>query len=66
MAAYQLTAAPAPGPALAAGPPPGGYAVAVEEYLARAPPGPASRRVYRISLTGWAWPLAGKPVPAGP
>jgi integrase/recombinase XerD len=64
MAAYQLAAGPAAGPA--AVPPPVEYAVAVEEYLARAPLGPASRRVYRISLTGWAWPLAGKPVPAGP
>jgi integrase/recombinase XerD len=42
------------------------YAVAVAEYLARAPLSPASRRVYRISLAGWAWPLVGKPVPAGP
>ncbi|HEY0933419.1 MAG TPA: site-specific recombinase, partial [Trebonia sp.] len=41
------------------------YAVAVEEYLGQAPLGAASRRVYRISLTGWAWPLVGKPVPAG-
>ena len=65
MAAYQLPAGPAreePGPAA---PPPVEYAVAVEEYLAQAPLGPASRRVYRISLAGWAWPLAGKPVPAG-
>jgi integrase len=62
--AYQLPAGPAPGPAASA-PPPVEYAVAVEEYLARAPLGPASRRVYRISLAGWAWPLAGKPVPAG-
>src|SRR5215469_18022762 len=62
MAAHQLAAGPAP----AMAPPPVEYAVAAEEYLARAPLGPASRRVYRISLTGWAWPLAGKPVPAGP
>lgn len=41
------------------------YAVAVEEYLAQAQLSPASRRVYRISLTGWAWPLAGKAIPAG-
>lgn len=40
------------------------YAVAVDEYLGQAPLGAASRRVYRISLTGWAWPLVGKPVPA--
>ena len=41
------------------------YAVAVEDYLGRAVLGAASRRVYRISLTGWAWPLVGKPVPRG-
>ena len=40
------------------------YAVAVDEYLGQALLGAASRRVYRISLTGWAWPLVGKPVPA--
>jgi integrase len=62
MPAYQLAAGPAP----ATVPPPVEYAVAVEEFLARAPLGPASRRVYRISLAGWAWPLAGRPVPAGP
>ena len=26
----------------------------------------ASRRVYQISLAGWAWPLVGKPIPRGP
>jgi hypothetical protein len=41
------------------------YAVAVDEYLGHAALGAASRRVYRISLTGWAWPLVGKPIPAG-
>ena len=41
------------------------YAVAVEEYLGQAVLGAGSRRVYRISLTGWAWPLVGKPVPRG-
>ena len=41
------------------------YAVAVERYLDQAPIGGASRRVYRISLAGWAWPLAGKPIPQG-
>jgi hypothetical protein len=41
------------------------YAVAVEEYLGQAALGAASRRVYRISLTGWAWPLVGRPVPTG-
>src|SRR5262249_13445138 len=40
------------------------YAVAVDQYLAQAPLGAASRRVYQISLAGWAWPLVGKPVPA--
>jgi integrase len=39
------------------------YAVAVDEYLGQAALGEASRRVYRISLTGWTWPLVGKPVP---
>jgi hypothetical protein len=41
------------------------YAVAVEAYLDAAELGPASRRVYRISLTSWAWPLVGKQPPAG-
>ena len=41
------------------------YAVAVEEYLGQAALGPASRRVYRVSLTGWAWPIVGKPTPSG-
>ncbi|MGH3253036.1 MAG: site-specific recombinase [Trebonia sp.] len=39
------------------------YAVAVDEYLGQAALGEASRRVYRISLTGWAWPLVGRPIP---
>ena len=39
------------------------YAVAVDRYLAQAPLSPASLRVYRISLAGWAWPLAGRPWP---
>jgi hypothetical protein len=42
------------------------YAVAVDRYLAEASLGPASRRVYRISLTGWAWALVGRQVPNGP
>src|SRR6266567_2240447 len=42
------------------------YAIAVDRYLGQATLGEASRRVYRISLTGWAWPLVGKPVPRGP
>jgi integrase len=41
------------------------YAVAVERYLDHAPIGSASRRVYRISLASWAWPLIGKPIPRG-
>jgi integrase len=41
------------------------YAVAVDRYLGEAVLGAASRRVYRISLAGWAWPLVGKPVPGG-
>lgn len=41
------------------------YAVAVDAYLGQAPVSAASRRVYRISLTGWAWPLVGRPIPAG-
>jgi len=39
------------------------YAVAVDRYLSHATLGAASRRVYRISLAGWAWPLVGKPIP---
>jgi hypothetical protein len=42
------------------------YAVAVDAYLAQAPLSAASRRVYGISLAAWAWPLVGRPVPAGP
>jgi integrase/recombinase XerD len=41
------------------------YAVAVDRYLGQAALGDASRRVYRISLAGWAWPLVGKPIPGG-
>lgn len=41
------------------------YGVAVEEYLGGAALSPASRRVYRISLHGWAWALVGRPVPEG-
>jgi hypothetical protein len=40
---------------------PVGYAVAVDAYLGQAPLSAASRRVYRISLAGWAWPLVGRP-----
>ena len=41
------------------------YAVAVDRYLAGASLGAASRRVYRISLTSWAWPLVGRQPPPG-
>jgi hypothetical protein len=41
------------------------YAVAVDAYLAHAPLSAGSRRVYRIALAGWAWPLVGLPIPAG-
>jgi integrase/recombinase XerD len=41
------------------------YAVAVEDYLGQAGLSAASRRVYRISLSAWAWPLVGRPVPGG-
>jgi integrase len=41
------------------------YSVAVDLYLAQAALSAASRRVYRISLAGWAWPLVGKPIPRG-
>jgi hypothetical protein len=51
--------------AQAAGIVPVEYAVAVDRYLAEAELGPGSRRVYRISLASWAWPLVGKLPPAG-
>ena len=41
------------------------YAVAVDRYLAGASLGDASRRVYRISLTSWAWALVGQQAPRG-
>jgi integrase/recombinase XerD len=41
------------------------YAVAVDRYLDQAPISGASRRVYRISLASWAWPLVGKTAPRG-
>ncbi len=49
----------------AAHPAPVEYAVAVERYLADAALSAASRRVYRISLIGWAWPLVEREPPAG-
>ena len=41
------------------------YAAAVERYLGQACLGQASRRVYRISLAAWAWPLVGQRAPRG-
>lgn len=41
------------------------YAAAVDRYLGQASLGPASRRVYRISLAAWAWPLVGQRAPRG-
>jgi len=41
------------------------YAVAVDRYLTEAKLSVGSRRVYRISLASWAWPLVGKQRPAG-
>ncbi|MGN6790952.1 MAG: site-specific recombinase [Streptosporangiaceae bacterium] len=41
------------------------YGVAVERYLASANLSQASRRIYRISLTSWSWPLVGQPAPVG-
>jgi hypothetical protein len=41
------------------------YAVAVERYLASASLSDASRRIYRISLGSWLWPLVGQQAPAG-
>jgi len=63
---YQLALAPGTGVAPRPGPAPVENAVAVEEYLTHSSLGPASCRVYRISLTGWAWPLVGMSVPTGP
>ncbi|RCG29405.1 hypothetical protein DQ384_20325 [Sphaerisporangium album] len=41
------------------------YAVAVEHYLATLRLAEASRRVYRIALATWAWPLVGRTPPEG-
>jgi integrase/recombinase XerD len=43
---------------------PAAYADAVERYLGSAGVAESSRRVYRISLTTWAWLLAGEQPPA--
>jgi integrase len=56
---------PATPPRTNPGPAPVEYAVAADRYLAQAGLGAASRRVYRISLASWAWPLVGKPTPRG-
>ncbi len=48
-----------------AAPAPVEYAVAVDRYLAAAALGASSRRVYRISLASWAWPLVGRRPPPG-
>jgi integrase len=56
---------PATPPRTDPGPAPVEYAVAADRYLAQAGLGAASRRVYRISLASWAWPLVGKPTPRG-
>ncbi|QBJ93316.1 hypothetical protein D0Z67_25575 [Streptomyces seoulensis] len=41
------------------------YGAAVDRYLTAAGLGTASRRIYRISLLGWAWPLVGRRTPTG-
>jgi integrase/recombinase XerD len=41
------------------------YAVAIDRYLAALRLGEASRRVYRIALATWAWPLVGRTPPPG-
>ncbi|MET7609547.1 hypothetical protein ABZX97_00370 [Streptomyces seoulensis] len=41
------------------------YGAAVDRYLTAADLGTASRRIYRISLLGWAWPLVDRPAPTG-
>ncbi|WP_078531234.1 hypothetical protein [Streptomyces sp. PsTaAH-124] len=41
------------------------YSAAVDRYLAAADLGSASRRVYRISLLGWSWPLVDRRAPTG-
>jgi len=45
--------------------PPVDYAEAVRRYLVQAALSPGSRRVYLISLTGWTWPMVGRPTPLG-
>ena len=69
MVSYPLEIAPVgTGPdfaGLAVVPAPVEYSAAMDRYLAQAALSAASRRVYRISLAGWAWPLVGQPIPRG-
>ncbi|GAA5085410.1 integrase/recombinase XerD [Thermocatellispora tengchongensis] len=46
-------------------PPPVEYAVAIERYLSTLRLSAASRRVYRIALATWAWPMVGRTPPPG-
>jgi integrase/recombinase XerD len=46
-------------------PPPVEYAVAVDRYLDTLRLGEHSRRVYRIALATWAWPLVDRTPPPG-
>jgi len=62
---YPLEIAPGAPPAGVARAAPVEYSAAVDAYLAQAALSAASRRVYRVSLIGWAWPLVGKPIPRG-
>ncbi len=41
------------------------YAVAVDRYLTAAGLSDGSRRVYKISLVGWSWPLVAERPPSG-
>jgi integrase/recombinase XerD len=65
MVTYPPALAPAAETGTSITPAPVEYTVAVDRYLDEAALGVASRRVYRISLVSWAWPLVGKPVPYG-
>jgi hypothetical protein len=56
---------PAAGTGVLSLPAPIEYTAAVDRFLDQAALGVASRRVYRISLLGWAWPLVSQPVPYG-
>ena len=41
------------------------YAVAIDRYLMSAGLGESSRRIYRVALTTWAWPLVDREPPTG-